>query len=167
MSQIIRGSMGEQFDLPQPQVFTLANVPGNPQKWEKFRKIVPTPMLRIAGQFVCETREGPLTCNNGWLAVDQQGFPYPIEASEHAKTYELITDEPTEDEIAKARVIELEAEVERLQTLLDQRAEAAEQDAEPEDEPEPQPARRVEAERKPAARPQPPRREPNGQSRSN
>lgn len=165
--------MGEQFELPQPQVFTLANVPGNPQKWDKFRKIVPTPMIRINGPFVTETREGPLTCNNGWLAVDQQGFPYPIEANEHARTYELITDEPTEDEIAKARVIELEAEVERLQTLLDQRAEAAEEDAEeaPEVEETPQPAEDKPepkaAERKPAARPQPPRRETNGQPRNN
>jgi len=40
------------------------------------------------GPFEVETREGTLTCEDGWLAIDSDGYPYPIAADEFNKIYE-------------------------------------------------------------------------------
>jgi hypothetical protein len=56
--------------------------------WETFRKKVNTDMIRVAGPFVVETREGPLVCRDGWLARDPNGDPYPIATDVQAAIYE-------------------------------------------------------------------------------
>jgi len=58
--------------------------------WQWFRKVAETKMVRIDGPFVVETSEGPLRCQDGWLAVDMRGYPYPIAADEQALIYEAI-----------------------------------------------------------------------------
>lgn len=62
--------------------------------WQYFRKKTTTQMIRITGPFVVETREGPLVCDDGWLALDSKGSPYPIAADEQAVIYE-----PAEDQV--------------------------------------------------------------------
>lgn len=51
--------------------------------WREYR----TRMVRVDGPFTVETREGPLTCPDGYLAVDARGYPYPIDADEQALIY--------------------------------------------------------------------------------
>lgn len=65
--------------------FTTENLPI--EGWREYRKKVTTRMVRIDGPFTVETREGPLTCPDGYLAVDACGYPYPIAADEHALIY--------------------------------------------------------------------------------
>lgn len=57
----------------------------------RFRKVALTRAMRIDGPFVVQTAEGPLRCEDGWLAVDARGFPYPIAADEFALIYEEAT----------------------------------------------------------------------------
>ncbi|MEM7271947.1 MAG: hypothetical protein AAF547_02600 [Actinomycetota bacterium] len=65
-------------------------------RWAAFRKRTATWMVRIDGPFVVETDEGPLRCEDGWLALDARGYPYPIAADEHQLIYEPIEEEGTE-----------------------------------------------------------------------
>lgn len=68
-------------------VFSKENMPVDAY-WEIFRKKVNTHMTRINGPFVVDTSEGPLRCEDGWLAVDARGYPYPIADSEKELIYE-------------------------------------------------------------------------------
>jgi len=61
--------------------------------WEPFRKTAITQMVRINGPFIVETSEGPLTCQDGWLALDARGYPYPIADAEKSLIYEPVVDE--------------------------------------------------------------------------
>lgn len=63
-------------------------------EWKHFRKVGTTRMIRIDGPFQCDTVDGNrVLCHDGWLALDAQGFPYPIAASEQAVSYEPVEDE--------------------------------------------------------------------------
>lgn len=55
--------------------------------WTLYRKRGATPAIRIDGPFSVETREGTLTCEDGYLAVDSNGDPYPIAADVFEDTY--------------------------------------------------------------------------------
>lgn len=57
--------------------------------WSLYRKKSLTKAMRMEGPFIVQTREGELTCSNGWLAVDAHGWPYPIAADEFEKIYEV------------------------------------------------------------------------------
>jgi len=46
-----------------------------------------TPAVRIEGSFEVETREGTLSCSDGYLAIDTEGYPYPIDRQEFEKIY--------------------------------------------------------------------------------
>ena len=64
----------------------------------QFIKTSPTWAMRITGAFQVETSEGTLTCQDGWLAIDARGYPYPIAADEFAQIYmpqgELLAGQP-------------------------------------------------------------------------
>ena len=61
-----------------------------------YRKTYRPQAIRISGPFECLTGEGNVAaCTDGWLAIDSQGFPYPIGAAEFAATYEEERDDPT------------------------------------------------------------------------
>ena len=55
-----------------------------------FRKVPLTRALRMDGPFVVQTSEGLLHCEDGWLAVDARGYPYPIAADEFELIYEEV-----------------------------------------------------------------------------
>ena len=74
------------------QTFNTDNLPDG--DWQEFRKKVLTKMIRIDGPFTVETSEGPLRCEDGWLAIDARGYPYPIAADEQALIYEAIYETP-------------------------------------------------------------------------
>jgi hypothetical protein len=56
--------------------------------WTHYRKRFLTPAIRMSGPFTVQTREGSLTCPDGYLAVDAHGWPYPIAADEFERIYE-------------------------------------------------------------------------------
>jgi len=58
--------------------FTRDNLPVD--GWAEYRKTQTTRAVRIAGGFTVATREGELSCPDGWLALDSNGDPYPIAA---------------------------------------------------------------------------------------
>jgi hypothetical protein len=55
---------------------------------QHYRKKVLTPAVRVDGPFTVETRNGTLTCEDGYLAVDAHGWPYPIDKDEFERIYE-------------------------------------------------------------------------------
>lgn len=68
--------------------FSKEDLPSDPATWLKYRKKVTTAATRIDGPFTVQTSEGPLHCEDGYLAVDARGYPYPIAADEFALIYE-------------------------------------------------------------------------------
>lgn len=69
-------SMYRKGDIPSTEHFRL------------YRKRHLTQATRIDGPFRVETAEGPLDCQDGYLALDSRGYPYPIDAKEFAAIYE-------------------------------------------------------------------------------
>ncbi len=56
-----------------------------------YQKKVGTRAIRIKGPFQVVTREGLLTCPDGYLALDSAGFPYPVAADEFERIYDLVS----------------------------------------------------------------------------
>lgn len=65
--------------------FSHANLPA--AGWKRYMKKVATEMVRIDGPFEVVTREGVLSCEDGFLAIDSLGWPYPIAKDEHDRIY--------------------------------------------------------------------------------
>lgn len=87
-----------------PQLFdrSLSNLPAEDEYTHYRRTKLYVKAIRIAGPFVTVTREGPLTCDDGWLAIDSEGWPYPIANEEMKKIYDV--EHPlTPDEAAHVR----------------------------------------------------------------
>ena len=74
------------------QVFSQGALPSDPQTWPSYRKRVLTHAVKIDGPFTVETSEGPLTCSDGYLAVDARGHPYPIATDEFSLIYEAASE---------------------------------------------------------------------------
>jgi hypothetical protein len=71
--------------MPEP-LFTQEFLPDLP--FVAYRKTRLTFAVRIQGRFHCVTSEGNVaSCEDGWLAIDSRGFPYPINAAEFDDTY--------------------------------------------------------------------------------
>lgn len=60
------------------------------ENFNEYRKKVTTKAMRIEGPFAVKTREGELTCQDGYLAVDAHGYPYPIAKEEFDAIYEPV-----------------------------------------------------------------------------
>jgi hypothetical protein len=74
-------------------VYTKDSLPMLVENMRRYRKVSTTPMCFVRGPFVVETQEGEYRLPEGWegfLAVDQAGYPYPIEKSEHEQTYQEV-----------------------------------------------------------------------------
>lgn len=70
--------------------YSTESLPGDPQEWPAYRKVALTRATRIDGPFVVETSEGPLRCEDGYLAVDARGYPYPIASDEFHLIYQPV-----------------------------------------------------------------------------
>jgi hypothetical protein len=66
-----------------------------PSTWPVYRKTALTHAMRMEGPFTVLTSEGPLTCEDGYLAVDARGYPYPIAADEFDLIYQPATEGTT------------------------------------------------------------------------
>jgi hypothetical protein len=73
--------------VTEEQVFARGALPPT-EDFGLYQKKQLTHAVRIAGPFSVETREGTLTCPDGWLALDSGGWPYPIAADEFERIYE-------------------------------------------------------------------------------
>lgn len=62
--------------------------PPSDPRWKEFRKMHPTRMVRIDGPFRVVTLHGPVECDDGYLAVDSGGWPYPVHKFEFDRMYE-------------------------------------------------------------------------------
>jgi len=62
---------------------------GDYKMWPKYKKVFEPHMLKIDGPFFVETREGRLYCEEGFVAIDSKGNPYPIATDEQEVIYEL------------------------------------------------------------------------------
>lgn len=59
--------------------------------WESWRKTQLTQMVPIEGPCVVVTKEGEYPLPDGWsgqLALDSEGYPYPVEGAVHRASYE-------------------------------------------------------------------------------
>jgi hypothetical protein len=73
---------------------TKANAQNGARKefWPQFRKTALIRARYIPGAFTVETREGVLDMpEGGFLALDEDGYPYPIAADVFERTYEQVT----------------------------------------------------------------------------
>jgi len=53
-----------------------------------YRKKTLTRAIRMKGPFEVATREGILRCSDGYVALDDQGWPYPIARDEFELNHE-------------------------------------------------------------------------------
>lgn len=76
---------------------TLTITPDNIEKFgpfHRYRKVALTRATPAKGPFICITLEGPIEVDSefdGFVAVDAQGFPYPIAAEVMRSTYEKVS----------------------------------------------------------------------------
>lgn len=68
--------------------FSKERLPSPPAEWPTFRKHALTHALRMDGPFEVATSEGLMRCQDGWLAVDARGYPYPIADDEFRLIYD-------------------------------------------------------------------------------
>lgn len=73
----------EKLGIP---VFSRDNVPSFVNA-RKYRKRVSTKALRMTSPFSVDTGHGVATCEDGYLAIDARGYPYPIARDEFEKIY--------------------------------------------------------------------------------
>lgn len=76
-----------------PNWFSKGNMEGliAVSEWPAYRKTALTRALRMNGEFVVETSEGPLRCADGYLAIDARGYPYPIATEEFELIYQPVS----------------------------------------------------------------------------
>lgn len=121
----MRDPEATQANDPGPSpLFGKDNLPadGDPDngghRWQEFQKVETTKAMRIEGPFRVITIHGgdPQVCEDGYLAVDNQGHPYPI-AREVIEAGFRPVDGPPPAEAGGD--LDLEALVERLSTVSD------------------------------------------------
>lgn len=84
-------AMGERPVQIIYNVQSVANV--DPAKWRWFQKKVPTRMLPAKGPARFVTKDGIVDVSSDWkgyVALDSEGYPYPLEASIHDQSYEQV-----------------------------------------------------------------------------
>jgi len=58
--------------------------------FKNYRKRINTRAVRMPRPFRTETQHGTVTCADGYLAIDDDGYPYPIEKKVFESSYEEI-----------------------------------------------------------------------------
>lgn len=60
------------------------------EDFNHYRRTGPIRAKRVYGPFQVVSREGVTYCEDGWLALDDEGFPYSITNKEFERNYEPI-----------------------------------------------------------------------------
>ncbi len=82
---------GGRVRMPWLPVYSADCLPEN--GWARYVKRGVTRMARIDGPFAARPLDGNLAfCDDGFLAVDRHGHPYPVAAQAHASVYERVVD---------------------------------------------------------------------------
>ena len=87
---VLINGIQHEGNLNGKPVFTQENVGPLHGQFKICRKKTFTSIMRVNGPFVCLTREGLIDCEDGYLAIDADGFPYPIAKGIFDKTYEEV-----------------------------------------------------------------------------
>lgn len=83
--------MPDEPKAEEPPEWSKDALPVDPSDWPLFRKKTVTRAIRILGTFRVQTiHSGVVECTDGYLAVDDQGFPYPIDAQVFEASYEPV-----------------------------------------------------------------------------
>lgn len=72
--------------------YRIENIENLELEYSIYRKVALTKAVRIDGPFAVESREGTLVCEDGYLAIDAHGHPYPIARDEFEAIYESTGD---------------------------------------------------------------------------
>ena len=67
--------------------FTHENIRRLLSEFEQYEKRTPVRAVKIEGEFSCDTVHGHRTSRTGYLAIDSEGFPYPIDKVVFNATY--------------------------------------------------------------------------------
>lgn len=59
-------------------------------EYKVYKKVPVITAIQVSGPFYVETKEGVLYCEDGYLALDIQGNPYPIDREIFESTYESV-----------------------------------------------------------------------------
>jgi hypothetical protein len=76
--------------MPDVPRYDRDNLPSGP--WVEYRKVGTTRMVAITGPVTVETKEGEYPLPDGWqgfVALDTEGYPYPVDRAVHSRSYEL------------------------------------------------------------------------------
>jgi hypothetical protein len=61
-----------------------------PEGFREYRKVETTQAVRVSGQVKVVTREGIMSVKDPWIAIDANGWPYPIADDVFQKSYEAV-----------------------------------------------------------------------------
>lgn len=93
----------EPEPLPGVPHFTADSLAGFGDNLTLYRKREPTRAIRISGPFTCETIDGNfVSCEDGYLAFDGEGHPYPIAKSIFEGGFEAV---PAEGSFAEGEEV--------------------------------------------------------------
>lgn len=78
--------------------YSKTNLGNIPDTWDRWRRIQGTiRAIRMDGPFTVETSEDIVRCEDGYMAIDSRGYPYPIAAEEFERIYRPIMNSDDED----------------------------------------------------------------------
>ena len=73
--------------------YTRNNLPIDPD-WALYRKNMPLRALRSSTPFAVETQEGKVWCEDGYLAIDDDGYPFAIDKEAFEIAYSSVNNQP-------------------------------------------------------------------------
>jgi hypothetical protein len=75
------------------RTFTRTDAANLLDEMPRWRKTTITRAMKIDGLFVAETSNGWVRCEDGYLAFDSGGYPYPIDRAEFERAYKPATED--------------------------------------------------------------------------
>lgn len=76
--------------LRTKRYFDRNNLPGNVGGWGKYVLREPIPMVFLRGLFAVHRPDGDQIGKDGWLCLDQDGYPYVLDEQTHKGNFELV-----------------------------------------------------------------------------
>lgn len=68
------------------EVYSRENLPTG--EWGRYVKRIATKAVRMDGYFEVWTDKGVESCEDGWLALDEHGNPFPVATAEFEQQYQ-------------------------------------------------------------------------------
>jgi hypothetical protein len=79
----------EVIDIPDSAIYSRSDAEKMREipMWGIWTRTGKTLAVRMTGPFACVTANGLVSCKDGYLALDPEGYPYPIERDIFEKSY--------------------------------------------------------------------------------